>query len=110
MGFRRSKDAAKEAKNWSHFLAENRELLVRAGVPLSVFEQHEMFDDLLMHGYIDHHIDPTRFSVDELDPLQKECLIEAIVNYLRSGFGDPGLGIFGNDIHEMIRRRSKDLG
>ena len=110
MAFRRTKNAAEQKKKWSSFLAKNRDLLVLAGVPLSVFEQQEMFDDLLMHGYIDHHTDPTRFCVDELNALQRECLVEVIVNYLRAGFPDPGLGIFGHDIHEMIRHRARNPG
>ena len=108
MSFRRSKASAEQARMWKQFLVENQDLLICTGIPLSVFEHHHMFDDLLMHGYIDHHVDPTRFSVKELDAKQKECLVQTIVNYLRSGFNDPGLGIFGHDMHEEIRRRAKE--
>lgn len=41
-----------------------------------------MFDDLLMHGYIDHHDDPTHFFVGQLSAKQMDALVEVVVCYL----------------------------
>lgn len=108
MGFRRSKHTAIEAREWRRFLEINRDLLARTGVPYSIYESRDLFDDLLMHGYIDHHLDPTRFAVDQLGEQQRSLLADAIVRYLRAGFSNPGLGLFGNDIHEEIGRRAAE--
>ncbi|HEV8581234.1 MAG TPA: hypothetical protein VGX68_19385 [Thermoanaerobaculia bacterium] len=110
MGFRRSKQTALEARNWRRFLEANRESLDQAGIPGTIYEFRERFDDLLMHGCLDHHPDATRFTTDELDERQRALLIEIIVRYLRAGFGNPGLGIFGSDIHNQILRRAAGPG
>jgi hypothetical protein len=89
-------------------LRENRDLLARAGVPSSISESRALFDDLLMHGYVDHHPDATRFSVAELDHAQRALLAEAIVRYLRAGCEDPGLALFGQELIAEIRRRAQE--
>jgi hypothetical protein len=108
MSFRRTPRQAEEARNWQRFLRSNRDLLARAGVPSSLSESHALFDDLLMHGYLDHHPDPTRFSVDELNPEQRALLAEAVVRYLRAGCADPGLALFGDELDSEIRRRAQE--
>ena len=107
MSFRRSKTAAVEARAWREFREANAAILQASGVPASLYESRELFDDLLMHGYIDHHEDPTHFFVGQLSPSQRESLIEVAARYLRAGFPDPGIGGFmGSQIEEEIRRRA----
>jgi hypothetical protein len=106
MSFRRSKRAAHEAQRWRAFLEANADLFQRSGVPLFIYQSRELFDDLLMHGYIDHHDDPTRFAVGQLSAGQLENLIEVVGRYLRAGFPDPGVGGFmgGPTRTEIFRR------
>jgi hypothetical protein len=73
MSFRRSKAAALESRSWRDFIQANAALFQASGVPSSLYESRELFDDLLMHGYIDHHSDPTHFFVGQLMP---PCFVE----------------------------------
>jgi hypothetical protein len=61
MSFRRSKAAAETSRAWREFVETHSQLLQTSGVPCSLYESQALFDDLLMHGYIDHHEDPTHF-------------------------------------------------
>ncbi len=66
MSFRRSKTAARESRAYRDFVQANSALFQASGLPISLYESRELFDDLLMHGYIDHHPDPTHFNVGQL--------------------------------------------
>jgi len=106
MSFRRSKTAARESRAWQDFLQANAALFQASGVPISLYESRDLFDDLLMHGYIDHHPDPTHFFVGELSDAQREALVEVVVGYLRTGFPDPGIvGFPGGPTRDEIFRR-----
>ena len=63
-----------------------------------------MFVDFLMHGYIDHHADPTRFSARELSSDESVLLMDVISRYFAAGFPDPGLAIPGIDVADVYRR------
>jgi hypothetical protein len=104
MTFRRTKRAAHATQDWQRFLHSNHDALERTGVPLSIYESREMFEDLLMHGYIDHHEDLSHFAVRELSEEQRSLLVDVVVAFVRS-FGDPGLAIFPHEVQEEIRRR-----
>lgn len=110
MSYRRSKAAALAARAWRGFLQANAALLQASGVPISLYESRELFDDLLMHGYIDHHEDPTRFFVGELSDPQREALVEVVARYLLAGFPDPGIGGFmdGPMRQEIFRRAGRE--
>ncbi len=106
MSFRRSKAAARESRAWRDFLQANAALLQASGIPISLYESRELFDDLLMHGHIDHHEDATHFAVDQLSEIQRETLVEVAARYLRAGFPDPGIVDFmGGPKREEIFRR-----
>jgi hypothetical protein len=110
MSFRRGKTTARESLAWMYFVEVNSSLLQASGVPISIYKSREMFDDLLMHGWIDHHSDPTHFSVEHLSQQQLEVLVEVIVEYLRFGFSDPGIVRFkrGPTSKEIIRRAQEE--
>jgi hypothetical protein len=110
MSFRRSKSAARSAREYRDFVQANAVLLQSSGVPISLYESRELFDDLLMHGYIDHHTDPTHFFVEQLSASQRAALVEIVVRYLRAGFPDPGIGGFmgGPTRDEVFRRVQQD--
>lgn len=104
LSFRRAKETALEAKRWIDFLSRNDKSLATIGIPRSIYASHEMFVDFLMHGYIDHHADLTRFSVGELSSNGRDLLTDVIANYLIAGFPDPGLAIAGIDVADVYRR------
>lgn len=99
MSFRRNKTAARRSHAWRTFLQANRTLLQESGVPISLRESRELFEDLLMHGCIDHHPDPTDFLVGQLSARQREALTQVIVRYLQAGFPDPGFVGFEGGQH-----------
>lgn len=108
MAFRRSKTAARDARQWGDFLEQNATLLQATGVPISIYQSRELFDDLLMHGYLNHHDDPTHFFVGRLSSPQRDALIEVSARYLRAGFPDPGIGGFmGGSVRDEIVRRAR---
>lgn len=110
MSFRRSKTATQTTREYHGFVQANSALFQASGVPISLYQSRELFDDLLMHGYIDHHPDPTRFFVGQLSAEQQAALVEVVVLYLRAGFPDPGIGGFlgGHARDEIIRRVQQD--
>ena len=110
MSFRRSKTVSRESRAYRDFVQTNAALFHASGIPISLYESRELFDDLLMHGYIDHHPDPTHFVVGQLSAEQRAALVEAAVRYLQAGFPDPGIGGFmgGPTRDEILRRVQKD--
>ena len=86
MGYRRSKQDAAKARAWREFVRRNYALLLQTGVPAFIYESQDLWDDLLMHGYIDHHEDPTGFYVGTLGEPQREILVEVVARYLAAGF------------------------
>jgi hypothetical protein len=109
MSYRRSKEASVEARAWKRFVQSNREQLERTGLPCSFYESHDMWDDFLMHGYIDHHDDASGFTVHRMSEESRVVLSEVVVAYLAAGFGDPGLTLFGTERDEELRRRAGRL-
>jgi hypothetical protein len=100
MGFHSNK---LDRKRWRDFLQANALLLHASGLPISLYESRKLFDDFLMHGYSGS----TRFSVNGLSAVQREALVEVVVEYLRSGFADPGMsGLMGGDVGDEILRRA----
>ena len=95
-----------ERRRWRAFRSQHRQAFLESGLPLAICESREIFDDFLMHGYLDHHEDPRRFTVDELSPPQVQALKRLIVAYLSQDFADPGLGIFSPQEHSRIRAQA----
>jgi hypothetical protein len=87
------------------FVHRNERSLQATGVPVSIYESHEMFIDFLMHGHIDHHDDPTRFSVGSLSVEQQSLLADVIASYFLAGFDNPGIAGLMTKIGEEARRK-----
>jgi hypothetical protein len=86
MGYRRSKENVESARNWSTFVARNRSAVETVGLPQVVTESIDHWDDFLMHGYLDHHDDPTGFTVDQLSEEQYTALLQFVDGYFASGY------------------------
>ena len=52
-GYRRPKESAAVAKRWREFSDGQRHVFERAGLPGSLMHDQKLFDDFLMHGYIE---------------------------------------------------------
>ena len=86
MGYRKSKQKAEAKRAWATFLEGNKELIFAAGLPELVTESVEHWDDFLMHGFLDHHEDPSRFSVDQLSERQYGSFLQLVERYFGSGY------------------------
>lgn len=78
-------------RKWNAFYQANRELIARIGLPGPTVDTWDRFADLLMHGYIDHHDDPSKFFIEELTPDRYALFKELVDMYFGAGFSDPGM-------------------
>ena len=86
MGYRRSKNSVAAARHWSTFVARNNRVIEAAGLPQAVTESIDHWDDLLMHGYLDHHDDPTGFTTEQLSDEQYAALLQLVESYFVNGY------------------------
>lgn len=105
LSFRKKKDDGHEKRRWQSFCAENADLIASLDLPSPVIETQERYEDLLMHGYLDHHHDPTRFTIDEFDATKIENFKQLVDRYFAAGYFDPGLVAVG--FEERLRLAKK---
>ncbi|MBI4749521.1 MAG: hypothetical protein HY774_13610 [Acidobacteria bacterium] len=74
MTFRLPSTIILKRKKWHQFCLENQALIDATGLPMIVFETWEHFEDFLMHGYLDHHLDPTSATIEVLTNDQQQAL------------------------------------
>jgi hypothetical protein len=86
MGFRRSSKRTRAIREWARFVAANRERFDAAGLPVSATQSIEHWDDLLMHGRFDRHVDPAHFQIRELSPDQYAVLVDLTDSYFAAGY------------------------
>jgi hypothetical protein len=78
-------------RKWDAFYQANKELIEEIGLPGPTVDTWDRFADLLMHGVIDHHDDPSHFNLDGL-PLSKRKLFRVLIErYFEAGFPNPGM-------------------
>ena len=67
MSFRRAgKLKHIEARSWAEWLDLHAPDLTACGIPTHVLNDEDHWWDFLHHGYLDHHPDPTSFSVRDV--------------------------------------------
>ncbi len=86
MGYSRSRESKEAARNWSRFVDRNIRVIEAVGLPLLVTESISHWDDFLMHGYLDHHIDASGFTMDQLSDDQYAALLQLVESYFVSGY------------------------
>jgi hypothetical protein len=86
MGYRRSKASVDAAREWSTFVARNKEVIEASGLPSVALVSVDHWDDLLRHGYLDHHDDPTGFTVDQISEEQYGAFVRLVESYFVSGY------------------------
>lgn len=83
MAFRLASAIILKRKKWHQFCLEHQALIDMTGLPMTVFETWERFEDFLLHGYLDHHPDPAAAAIDTLTEDQKQAF-----NLLKQQFED----------------------
>lgn len=92
MSFQQSHRKERDARlKWNRFCAQNQDLIEGIGLSTPTIETWERFEDLLMHGHIDHHDDWSQFNVSSLDKEQYELFKILVGKYFEAGYFDPGL-------------------
>ncbi len=91
-----------EDVEWRNFLRSHQLLVTEASLPPQVLSSQSRFDDFLMHGYLDHHIDAQGFSLNELNPPARSALKSMVVQYLKAYY-DPGMMLFSDEENEKLR-------
>lgn len=84
MSYRQKSDSL---RRWGIFRDQHRALITASGLPEGCIEKQSMFMDFLMHGYIDHHADVCRFTVEDMSPAEHQAFESLVREYFRSGFG-----------------------
>jgi hypothetical protein len=75
MSFRRpGKATLEQARDWERWRRTHHEALAVTGLPESVLRDEEHWWDFLHHGFLDHHDDPSHFTVAQLSLEQRRAL------------------------------------
>jgi hypothetical protein len=86
MTYRRSPDRVAAARAWERFVSGNAAGIAATGLPAIAFVSISHFDDLLSHGRLDHHVDPSGARVDSLDERQYDALVKLTESYFLAGY------------------------
>ncbi len=86
MGYRSSKNRLEAIQDWHTFVAHNREIIERAGLPAVVTESIKLWDDFLKQGRLDHYLFPSWFTVDQLAEEQYAALLKLLDSYFARGY------------------------
>jgi hypothetical protein len=86
MAFRRNREQAERQRAWERFRQQHIDEIRRIGLTETVTRTQERFVDFLMHGYLDHHDDPSGFSVHQMWDEQHALLVE-FTNRFMAEFG-----------------------
>src|SRR5689334_5086989 len=71
MAYRRNN---KQKIAWREWLRRNQNELDKCGLPAIILTSEMHWWDFLMHGYLDHHEDLSKFTVDDLSYLETKYL------------------------------------
>jgi hypothetical protein len=83
VSFRRpGKSIREETQSWQQWRAEHSTLLADTGLPELVLCDREHWLDFVDHGCLDHHDDPTRFSIIQVSREQRRVLLRLLENNL----------------------------
>ena len=86
MGYRRSPERSSATRQWASFVAANLGRFHAAGLPLLATKSVEHWDDLLMHGRFDHHVNPAHFEIRQLTHDQYAVLVDLTESYFAAGY------------------------
>ncbi len=73
-------------QRWKSFVREQSALITITSIPESYFKSEKVWIDFLIHGYIDHHNDQEKYSVDHMSDSDYESFCQLVENYFEYGF------------------------
>jgi len=111
MSFRKNtKDERDERLKWNRFCDANKDLIQQIGLTTPTIETDERFIDFLMHGYIDHHDDWSKYTVSKMDAEQYKLFKLLIDKYFEAGYYDPSLmAVSHEETIEFARKYPKQF-
>ena len=86
MGHRRSPREATARRAWDTFVKANAPMLRVARLPAIATQSIEHWDELLMHGHLDHHLDPSGFAVTGMSEDQYRAYVAVVDSYFAAGY------------------------
>ena len=86
MGSRRSPEQTRAEREWSGFVAANLGRLQAAGLPALAGRSVAHWDDLLMHGRLENHEDPSHFEIGGLTDDQYAVFVDLVESYFLAGY------------------------
>lgn len=86
MTYRKSPHKASARQGWDRFVSGNAPIIAATGIPPAIFSSVDHFDDFLVHGCIEHHLDESRCRVEALTRAQYEALVTLTESYFAAGY------------------------
>ncbi len=86
MGLRGSPSQTKAAREWTGFVAANRQRFEVAGLPNLATLSSAHWDDLVTNGLFKYHHDPRQFKISHLDPEQYAAFVDLVESYFVAGY------------------------
>jgi hypothetical protein len=71
---------------WKKFLKEYSNIINKTGIPFEYFDQHTIWIDFLLHGFIDHQPDLIKFTIDNLNVNEYKYFKLLVQKYFEFGF------------------------
>ncbi len=101
----RKKNEFQFIRKWKNFLDRNKELILVTGLPLEYYMKQELFEDFMMHGYIDHHIVESNIAIDHLNEYQINKLKIFTEAFFEYGFLNPGIIVFNKEFLKYLKSK-----
>ena len=73
MTYRKSPQKAAARLAWDRFVRSNQPVIASTGLPDSMFNSVDHFDNFLSHGCLDHHLGPSSFRVEALNSIRYDA-------------------------------------
>ena len=86
MSLRRSPERERAEGDWTRFVAANVKRLQAAGLPPLAMRSVSHWDDLLVHGHLKHHADPSSFAIGSLTEEQYTVFVDLVESYFLAGY------------------------
>jgi hypothetical protein len=79
---------SKKEIRWKGFIDANQKIIDKTGLPSDYYATKVIWDDFLMHGYIDHHEDNYHFTVNDLKKEEYFLFVKLVEIYIEAGLCD----------------------
>jgi hypothetical protein len=83
---RRSPQQTNAEREWTGFVAANQRPLQAARLPQLATQSIEHWDDLLRHGHLKYHPDPSHFAIGSLTDERYAVFVGLVESYFLAGY------------------------